>query len=122
VPAPGTVAFSIGTPIATFQGLRALQDSAGTAAAVPDDADILAAQQHLASTIGLYAEPTSAICLPGLRVLAAQGQVGPADRVVCIATSSGLKDVDATAAQLPDVPVIDADLSALTAVLERAGS
>jgi threonine synthase len=122
VPAPGTVAFSIGTPIATFQGLRALQDSGGTAVAVPDDADILAAQQHLASTIGLYAEPTSAICLPGLQVLASQGQLSRSDRVVCIATSSGLKDVDATASQLPAVPVIDADLSALNAVLEGAGS
>jgi threonine synthase len=122
VAAPGTVAFSIGTPIATFQGLRALQHSAGTAAAVPDDADILAAQQHLASTIGLYAEPTSAICLPGLRALADQGQVGSSDRVVCVATSSGLKDVDATAARLPAVPVIDSELSALKAVLDGASS
>ena len=82
---------------------------------------LLAAQQHLASTVGLYAEPTSAICLPGLQALASQGQVSRSDRVVCIATSSGLKDVDATASRLPAVPVIDADLSALNAVLEGAG-
>jgi len=120
VPAPGTVAFSIGTPIATFQGLRALQDSGGTAAAVPDDNDIMDAQRHLAATTGLYVEPTSAICLPGLRALVEAGQVGPSDRVVCVATSSGLKDVGATADRLSAVPVIEAELSALTEVLQGA--
>jgi threonine synthase len=120
VSASGTVAFSIGTPIATFQGLRALQDSGGTAAAVPDDNDIMDAQQQLAAVTGLYVEPTSAICLPGLRTLVEAGQVGPSDRVVCVATSSGLKDVGATAARLPAVPVIEAELSALTGVLQGA--
>lgn len=120
VPTPGTVAFSTGTPIATFQALRALQDSRGTAAAVPDDAVIMDAQRHLAATTGLYVEPASATCLPGLRALAERGQVGPSDRVVCVATSGGLKDVGATAARLPDVPVIDAELAALTEVLNGA--
>jgi threonine synthase len=122
VPVSSTVAFSIGTRIATHQGLAALRSSAGTAAGVPHDEDTMSAQRRIASSVGLYAEASSAICLPGVEALVASGQIGPRDRVVCIATSSGLKDVDASAARLPAVPVIAPELSALRAALDAVGA
>ncbi len=122
VAAGATVAFSIGTPIATFQGLRALTTTDGLAAAVGDDAAIMSAQAHIAASTGLYLEPTSASCLPALRQLLDSGQLARDSRVVCVATSSGLKDVEATAARLPPVPVIEPELAALAEVLAAEGA
>lgn len=108
-----SVAFSIASPLATYQGLAALRASGGRAVVVGDDARILDAQRLLASHEGLYLEASAAIALPALEVLRGAGGIGPAETVVIVGTSSGLKDVDATAAVLPEVPVIPPQLDAL---------
>ena len=79
---------------------------------VNEDAKILAGQSQLASA-GLYVEASAAIFLPAVAELAAGGEIHRDDIVVCIATSSGLKDVDATAGTLPAVPSIAPDLDDL---------
>jgi threonine synthase len=108
-----SVAFSIATPVATFQGHQAIAATGGTAIATPSDDDILAAQGMLARLEGMYVEASSAITLSALRALRAGGQLGADDVVVCIGTSTGLKDIGATAATLPPVPVIEPTLAAL---------
>ncbi len=113
-----SVAFSTATPVATCQGLDALRISRGTAVAVPDDAVILAAQRRYAETEGVYLEAAAALTLPVVERLAETGWIGPEDRVVVVGTSSGLKDVGATAKHLGEVPVIEATLAALDAALE----
>lgn len=112
-----SVAFSIASPLATYQGVRALRESGGTAVVVGDDAEILAAQRRLASQEGLYLEASAAIALPGLARLRAGGELGPDETVVIVGTSSGLKDVGATAASLPDVPVIPPEIGALDSAI-----
>jgi len=121
VPAGPSRSFSIASPVGTYQGLATLRRSRGGAVAVPDDETVMAAQRRLGRH-GLYLEASSAIALPALEQWRRDGEVGTNDTAVLIGTSTGLKDVDATAAGLAATPVIDADITALDAVLDRAGS
>lgn len=57
--------------------------------------------------------------LPALERLLAGGRLDRADTVVAIGTSGGPKDVAATSAGLPEVPVIPPEIDALDAVLTR---
>jgi hypothetical protein len=47
----------------------------------------------------------------------ATGVVGATDTVVIVGTSTGLKDVGATAARLPEVPMIEPSIGALDEAL-----
>lgn len=120
VPAGPSVAFSIASPVGTYQGLAALRDSGGEAVAVPDDAEILATQALAGRTEGLYLEGASAVALAAVRRLAEGGRIRADETVVVIGTSTGLKDVGATSAGLPPVPVIEPELAALDAALAEA--
>ncbi len=111
-----SVSFSVATPISTQQGLEALRASNGLAAAEPDDEVVMAAQRRIAGSVGLYLEASSSLCLPVVERLRRADELGPDATVVCIATSTGLKDVGASAARLPEVPTIAPRLSELAAV------
>ncbi|NJC65761.1 pyridoxal-phosphate dependent enzyme [Planosporangium flavigriseum] len=117
VPAGPTVAFSIGSPFGTYQGLAALRGSDGVGVAVPDDSEILDHQALVGRTEGLYLENASVVAVAAAGKLAHAGQLGPQETVVVIGSSTGLKDVGATAARLPAVPVIAPDLASLDAAL-----
>ena len=117
VPVRPSVSFSIASPVGTYQGLLSLRRSRGGAVAVPDDETVLAAQRCLGCH-GLYLEASSAIALPALERWRRDGEVGESDTAVLIGTSTGLKDIDATAPGLPSAPVIDARVPALDAVLD----
>lgn len=121
VPAGPSASFSIASPVGTYQGLAALRRSGGGAVAVPDDDTVLDAQRRLGRH-GLYLEASAAITLPALERWRHEGRVGDRDTVVLIGTSTGLKDVGTTASRLPAVPVIDASVAALDAVLDRAAT
>ncbi|WP_199521595.1 threonine synthase [Jiangella anatolica] len=114
VPYQPSVAFSTASPVGTFQGLTALRSTGGSAVAVPSDDVILAAQRELAASAGLYQEAASATAWPALADL----ELAPDASVVVIGTSTGLKDVGATAATLPEVPVIEPSADALLAAIE----
>lgn len=114
-----SVAFSTATPVATWQGMWALRSSAGAAVAVPDDAAVLDAQLAAARTEGIYLEASAAVSFPVLRALVERGEISDRDVVVVLGTSTGLKDVGATAGMLPEVPVIEPDLDALDVVLAQ---
>ena len=96
---------SIASPVATYQGIQAIRQSGGTSVVVGQDERILAGQRELA-TAGLYLEASAAISLPAVTELVATGWISGSDLVVCIGTSSGLKDTDATAEILAEVPTI----------------
>ncbi|MDQ1496484.1 MAG: threonine synthase [Actinomycetota bacterium] len=113
VTAGPSVAFSIATPVSAFQGWQAITASGGTAVAVPDDAEIIRAQLSLAAATGLYLEASAALPIAALEPLSARGALSTTDTVVCIGTSTGLKDVGPTAGELGPVPVIEPSLRAL---------
>lgn len=115
-----STAFSIATPTATHQGVAALQASAGLAAGPFDDKQLADAQLRIARSSGLYIEASSAITLLAIEQLAGTGQIARDGRVVCLATSTGLKDVGMTAEHLPEVPVIEPQLDQLERHLDGA--
>jgi threonine synthase len=69
----------------------ALRESGGDAVVVGDDA-IVDAQAQLGATEGVFVEPASAAAVAGVREAVDSGTVGPDERVVVVATGSGLKD------------------------------
>ena len=77
--------------------LDILRASAGTAIAVSDH-EILEAGRELASLEGIFAAPEGAACVPALRKLLANGFLKPEARIVLYNTGSGLKYLDAYAA------------------------
>lgn len=109
-----TVAFSIGSAMATWQGWDVLHRTGGAAATATDD-QVMTAQARLAATEGLYLEASSVMTVAVLPELIARGEIGAEDRVVLLGTSTGLKDVGATAARLAPVPVIEPTLAAFDA-------
>ena len=109
-------AFNVGTTVPTYQGLVALRESGGEVVVV-DDATTLAAQRQLAATEGIYAEASSVIGVAAAFRLAAEGRLKPDARVVCLSTSSGLKDPAVTAAGLPTPPTIEPDFGMLARAL-----
>ena len=121
VPVSDSVSFSIATPMATWQGWDALVRTGGAAVSL-DDAQTMAAQRRLAASDGLFVEASSATTVAALPELIERGVARPEDRVVLLATSTGLKDIPTTAATLPEVPVIEPTLAALDAAIgEGAG-
>ncbi|AEW99053.1 threonine synthase [Streptantibioticus cattleyicolor] len=93
VPVGPTGAYGIACPVGGYRGVVAVRRSDGAALAVTD-AQLTAARAELAAQ-GMWVELSSAAGLAGLRARRASGAAaedgdGP---VVCVATSSGFKDL-----------------------------
>lgn len=113
----GSLASSVATPQGTFQSLRALRESGGTAVVVGND-DTFRARTELRKREGLLVEFSAAMPLAAVRKLAEAGDLSPDERVVMLVTSSGLKDPDEMNDH-GDVPDAEPTLASLTAVLEQ---
>jgi threonine synthase len=89
-----TVADSISAdlPRDRVKAMAAVTETNGAYLRVSDD-EILAAIPQLARGSGVFAEPAGAAPYAGLLAAADRGLVGSQDRVVVLATGSGLKDV-----------------------------
>lgn len=114
-----SVAFSITTPVATFQGYDALARSGGSGATATDS-QIMQTQLDLARAEGLYLEASSAITLAVVPELVKRGEVGSDSVVVLLGTSTGLKDVGATAELLPPVATIGPSMAELEMAIGRS--
>ena len=112
-----TAAYSIVVAANGYRGVLAVRESEGDAVAVSDD-EMLAAQTALGRE-GLWAELSGAAGLAGLRQAArAMSFDGP---VVCLMTSSGLKDQGLPAPTLPPVaPTWEAVRATLREVYDLA--
>ncbi len=88
-----TIAKEVAIPDPPFlkSVLKALNESKGLSMAVPD-AKILESIHLLAKYEGIFAEPSAATTVAGLRELIANGVVERTDEVVCVITGAGLKD------------------------------
>jgi threonine synthase len=117
VPTKSSVAFSVATPVATYQGVAALQATNGTAVAEPCNDKIMGMQLELARQEGLYVEGASALTVLAVKQLAEQNWIAPDESVVVVSTSTGLKDPNTTGAQLPDARIAEPTLAALKAAL-----
>ncbi|MBN1977367.1 MAG: threonine synthase [Anaerolineae bacterium] len=81
-----------GLPRDRIKALRAVRETGGAFIRVGDE-EILAAIPALAQGCGVFAEPAAAAAYAGLIEAVARGLVSADDRVVVLATGSGLKDV-----------------------------
>ena len=73
----------------------------GTAVAVSDD-EIVDGVRSLATSEGIFVEPSAAAPIAAIRGLLASGWLGRQERIVAVTTGHGLKDVPAAA--LPAMP------------------
>ena len=82
---------SVAYPPRLAHVLSVLRDSGGNAVAIPDS-EIKSWQSRLATSEGLFCEPTSAAAFAGLPALIASGAISPTESVLVPITGSGLKD------------------------------
>lgn len=87
-------------------GLQALRQTDGIANKVSDE-EILKAQRLLASTEGIFAEPTGVAALAGLVKLFRQGAIERNENVVLLVTGHGLKDPQTVTGQFEKTPTIN---------------
>lgn len=117
VPTRPSMAFSVATRRATYQGLDAIRVTNGTAVAEPSDDAIARMQLELASVEGIYAEGASVLAVLAAQQLAERRWIDPDESVVLLSTSTGLKDPGSSAGHLPDLPVLEPTLAALEGAL-----
>jgi threonine synthase len=107
---PNTIATAIADPLRGYADdgtltLRTVYETNGYAISV-SDAATKQAIRDVARMEGVFAEPAGAVPVAALADLLSRSIIGPSDRVVCLITGHGLKDV-AAAEQEVDLPVID---------------
>jgi threonine synthase len=90
---PKTIAVDIkvGNPPLGEMALAAIRASKGDAIAV-SDSEILEAIRLLAKTEGVFAEPSAASTIAGLKKLIRLGETAKDEAFVCVITGAGLKD------------------------------
>jgi threonine synthase len=99
-----------GLPRDRIKALRAVRESGGSFLRVDDEA-IIAAIPALAQGCGVFAEPAAAAAYAGLVEAMERGLVSAGEKVVVLATGSGLKDI-ATAMKSTGQPtLIEPDLA-----------
>ena len=98
-PNAATTASGLRVPkaIGDFLILDALRQSGGTAVAVTDE-ELIAAVREIGAAEGIFCAPEGAACLPALRQLIETGEVSSTDSVVLFNTGSGVKYMEAFAA------------------------
>lgn len=113
----GSQAYSVATPCGTYQALRAVRESCGTAVAV-SDAEALEAQRVLREREGMLVELSAAFPLAAVRRLIAAGELEADDRIVMLITSCGLKDLEVTDPG-GELPLVQPTLGALATTLKE---
>jgi threonine synthase len=107
---------SVDDPRDGLAAVRSVMESGGEAIAVSDD-EILDAIKQVARLSGVFVEPSCACAWAAMRKLAEQGKVHPDERVVCLMTGSGLKDIQNARKVAGEPILIDPTPEAALAVL-----
>jgi threonine synthase len=93
---PNTIAKSlaIGNPADGIFALKTIEESEGSATAVPEE-QVVEGMQLLAETEGIFTETAGGVVIAGLKQLVSQGRIGPEDVTVAYITGNGLKTQEA---------------------------
>lgn len=83
---------SVDLPRDGLAAVRAVIESGGDAVTAPDS-EILGAVKEIAALAGVFVEPSCATTWACLKRLLAEGRIDADERVLCLLTGSGLKDV-----------------------------
>jgi threonine synthase len=108
---PETIATAIriGNPASWDAAIAARDDSGGLIDSVTDE-EILAAYRLLASTEGLFCEPSSAAGVAGLLKMKRMGRLDPGQVIVVTLTGNGLKDPQWALDAAPEPVVVPVDV------------
>ena len=110
----------MGVPRNADKALTAIRESDGIVVNVSDQ-EIMAAQQLLGRTCGVFGEPAGVTGAAGVKKLCEQGVIGKDDTVVSVVTGNGLKDV-ANAIKAAGEPIsIPADMDRLLVAFAEKG-
>lgn len=109
-----------GLPRDRVKALRAVRDTGGAFLRVSDE-EIIAAIPALAQGCGVFAEPAAAAAYAGLVKAVAQGWVGADERVVVLATGSGLKDVSTAMRSVGQPAIVAPDLEEVRRAMSAMG-
>ncbi len=112
-----SVAISVGSNLSTYQALDVLLKTGGIARSASNE-QMMTAQRDLAELEGVWVETSSALSIAALPAMIEAGAIDPDSRIVAVLTSSGLKDPDTTAAELPEIPLAEAGFESALQVLE----
>lgn len=118
---PETVATAIriGNPASKDGALNAVKESGGLIDSVTDE-EILAAQQRLARTEGIFCEPASAASLAGVIKKRQAKLIADDTTIVCVLTGNGLKDPDIVINSMNFKPeTIPATYDAVLSLMDR---
>jgi threonine synthase len=115
-PDPQTIAVSIADETGGPASLRAIAESGGAAEAVPDGA-IVDAMRRLGRQ-GIAVEPSSAASVAAALALAARGELGADENVVCVLTGAGVKWPDALVDAVTPRELADATPAAVRAWID----
>jgi threonine synthase len=108
---------AVGVPRNPEKALRAVRDSRGTMINVSDD-EILDAMRLLGRTTGVFGEPAGVAGLAGLIRAVKEGIVKGYEKVVCLVTGNGLKDVANAIKATPAPLSLPPDMEKLAAALK----
>lgn len=119
---PETIATAIriGSPASWDAAIAARDDSGGLIDSVTDD-EILAAYRLLASTEGLFCEPSSAAGVAGLLKMKSSGTLDPGQVIVVTLTGNGLKDPQWALDAAPEPIVVPVDVEEAARALGLVG-
>jgi threonine synthase len=104
----------VGTPRNWRKAVRAVRSTGGDFVCVADD-EIRDAVRDLARWSGVFAEPTAAATLAGVRRALAEGLLDRSDSVLLVITGTGLKDPEAALSTVRVPQPIAPDLDAVIA-------
>jgi len=107
-----------GLPRDRIKAMRAVRETGGAFVIVTDE-EILQAIPTLARGCGVFAEPAGASSLAGLFKAIQTGLVRPEERIVILATGSGLKDISSAMQATGKPKRIQASLKAVQAALDN---
>lgn len=111
---------SVDEPRDGLAAVRAVIESGGEAVAV-SDAEILAAIPEIARGVGVFAEPAAACAWAGLKRLVKEGRISSRERVVCLLTGNGLKDIASARKAAGEPSSVEPDLKDALRLLQGLG-
>jgi len=103
---------SVDLPRDGNMAVRAVRESGGMGVKVSDEA-ILDTIKFIARTAGIFSEPAGAASVAGLRKLAAEGKLRGSEKIVCLITGNGLKDVESVMKIAGTTVPVEPDIASL---------
>ncbi len=115
---PQTIAdsISVGIPRNGIKALNAVIESRGLMLDVTDD-EILEAMRILARRTGIFGEPAGVTGFAGIMKMKELGMLKGNERVACIVSGSGLKDIKSAALAAGKAFVVEPDIEAIKSIV-----